>query len=230
MSIIQEHLGEHSSPSVPLNVDATAFPLDIASLRDQFNPAVMDNLPSFDYAIYLTNTVKFHVTQTYHLFEETNFTQTLNLIYNQEAQSLDPQRRLEYIQYFIIMALGKALLGRVGTKSQPPGSEYFMRAMELFPDISGLYRDPFLAVEICCGLALYLQAIDHRNSAYVYVSSSSRLYSTILTVPSLDSPCVCLSVKDYIAIYLADIAMRLKDSDTVALGGHSTSWTGSSRH
>ncbi|KAM0429994.1 hypothetical protein ACHAPT_006000 [Fusarium lateritium] len=135
----------------------------------------MDNLPSFDYAIYLTNTVKFHITQTYHLFEESKFSQTLNLIYNQETQLLDGQNRLEYIQYFVVMAFGKALLGRAGSNTQPPGSEYFLQAIKMFPDITGLCQDPILSVEICCGLALYLQSIDHRNSAYLYLGLALRV-------------------------------------------------------
>ncbi|KAF5011806.1 hypothetical protein FDECE_2096 [Fusarium decemcellulare] len=174
MNMIQETLGEHSSPDVPLNVDGTAFPLDITSVKDRTSLITLDDLPSLDYAIYLTNTVKFHISQTYHLFEETSFTRTLNMIYDQETQP-DPRNRLKYIQYFVVMAFGKALLGRVGSNTQPPGSEYFMRAMEMFPDITGLYGDPILAVEICCGLALYLQSIDHRNSAYLYLGLGLRV-------------------------------------------------------
>lgn len=169
MSMIQAHLGEHSSPDVPMNVDGTAFPLDTASLKDHSSLTTSDNLPSFDYAIYLTNTVKFHITQTYYLFEESNFNRTLHVIYSQDPPPID-SNRLEYIQYFVVMALGKALLGRAGSSAQPPGNEYFLQAIKMFPDITGLCQDPILSVEICCGLALYLQSIDHRNSAYLYVS------------------------------------------------------------
>ncbi|CAI6099132.1 unnamed protein product, partial [Clonostachys chloroleuca] len=47
--------------------------------------------------------------------------------------------------------------------------------MEMFPDVDGLYRDIVLAIEICCGLALYLQSIDHRNSAYTYLGLGLRI-------------------------------------------------------
>ncbi|KAM6509731.1 hypothetical protein FALCPG4_017379 [Fusarium falciforme] len=174
MSMIQAHLGEHSSPDVPMNVDGTAFPLDTASLKDDSSLSTLDNLPSFDYAIYLTNTVKFHITQTYHLFEESNFNRTLNVIYSQDPPPID-SNRLEYIQYFVVMALGKALLGRAGSSAQPPGNEYFLQAIKIFPDITGLCQDPILSVEICCGLALYLQSIDHRNSAYLYLGLALRV-------------------------------------------------------
>lgn len=70
------------------------------------------------------------------------------------------------------MAFGKASLVHGLSASNPPGGGYSMRAMEMFPDVDGLYRDIVLAIEICCGLALYLQSIDHRNSAYTYVRVS----------------------------------------------------------
>ncbi|RSL88386.1 hypothetical protein BHE90_000045 [Fusarium euwallaceae] len=174
MNMIQAHLGEHFSPDVPMNVDGTAFPLDTASLKDNSSLTSLDNLPSFDYAIYLTNTVKFHITQTYHLFEESNFNRILNAIYSSEPPSIS-SHRLEYIQYSVVMALGKALLGRAGSNAQPPGNEYFLQAIKMFPDITGLCQDPILSVEICCGLALYLQSIDHRNSAYLYLGLALRV-------------------------------------------------------
>src|SRR5687767_5882823 len=131
----------------------------------------METLPSLDYALYLTNTVKFHISQTYHIFEEQYFMRRLYSLYNEGPQPLSPENRIWYVQYFLIMALGKALLARGTSKVGSPESEYFLRAMELFPDADGLYQDPILSIEVCCGLALYLQAVDHRNSAYVYVSS-----------------------------------------------------------
>lgn len=145
----------------------------------------MESLPSLDYALYLTNTVKFHIAQTYHLFEESRFMQGLFSLYNDGPQPLNPKNRMWYVQYFLIMALGKALLTRGMSKAGSPGSEYFMRAMELFPDANGLYQDPILSIEVCCGLALYLQAVDHRNSAYVYVSTPL----PILLPPMADSIC-----------------------------------------
>lgn len=186
MNMMQEYLGEHRSPDVPLNVDATAFPLNMVSSRSFSGPTAMEDFPSYNYAIYLINTVKFHITQTYHLFEEKSFSQTLDMIYSKDTQPWDPHRRLEYIQYYTIMAFGKELLG------QPPGSEYFLRAIEMFPDIIGLCQDPILSVKICCALVLYLQSIDHRNSAYLYVSTCRSWVDDWLTLSSWALLCASL--------------------------------------
>jgi proline utilization trans-activator len=64
--------------------------------------------------------------------------------------------------------------------------DYFLRAIEFFPDVWALYRESILEIEICCGLALYLKSVDHRNNAYVYlglglgIASSQGLHCDLL--------------------------------------------------
>ncbi|EXF74544.1 hypothetical protein CFIO01_11795 [Colletotrichum fioriniae PJ7] len=175
LNMIQGHLGQHESPEVPLNVDAEAFKLDWPSSRDITPQATVD-IPSLDYALYLTNTVKFHLGQTYHLFDEENFMTGLYDLYR-TGPKLEPtaDSRLWYIQFLVIMAFGKALLVPGNPNQTPPGSGLVTRALELLPDVHGLYQDPVLSVEILCGLALYLQSVDHRNSAYTYIGQAFRI-------------------------------------------------------
>ncbi|KAK1720120.1 fungal-specific transcription factor domain-containing protein [Colletotrichum acutatum] len=175
LNMIQGHLGQHESPEVPLNVDAEAFKLDWPSSRG-ITPQVTVDIPSLDYALYLTNTVKFHLGQTYHLFDEESFMTGLYDLYRTGLR-LEPtaDSRLWYIQFLIIMAFGKALLVPGNPNQTPPGSSLVTRALELLPDVHGLYQDPVLSVEILCGLALYLQSVDHRNSAYTYIGQAFRI-------------------------------------------------------
>lgn len=184
MGMISEYLPAESSPPMPLNIDGAAFNIEFPSMRKLGSSISMEDMPSLDYAIYLTNTVKFHISQTYHIFDEQSFLQALFSLYNNGPQPLTPQSRLWYVQYFIVIAFGKALLVRGPSVASPPGKDYFIRAMELFPDVNGLYCNPILAIEICCGLALYLQCVDHRNSAYAYVRAASpKTITPLLFVP-----------------------------------------------
>lgn len=173
MSMIRQCLSDHASPDIPLHVDGAALPLEFPNMRQTIASISMQDMPTMDYAIYLANTVKFHISQTHHIFDETSFMSGLLSLYNDGPQPITPHNRLWYVQYLLIVGLGKALLVGRGQGDAPAGSECVMRAIELLPDVSGLYQDPLLAVEIFCGLALYLQSIDHRNSAYVYVSPCS---------------------------------------------------------
>ncbi|QPC80421.1 hypothetical protein HYE68_011173 [Fusarium pseudograminearum] len=171
----RQYVDQETSPEVPLNIDGHAFNIELPRMRQAGALIDIESLPSLDYAIYLTNTVKFHIAQTYHIFEESHFMRGLLSLYNDGPPPLTSDNRMWYIQYFLVMAMGKGLLTRGMSKAGSPGSEYFLRAMELFPDASGLYEDPILSIEVCCGLALYLQAVDHRNSAYVYLGLGLRI-------------------------------------------------------
>jgi proline utilization trans-activator len=175
MGMIREYIDQGSSPEIPLNHDGSAFNIEFPSTKQVGAVVTMENLPSLDYALYLTNTVKFHISQTYHIFDEQRFMQGLFALYNDGPPQLTRNNRMWFVQYFLVMALGKALLTRGMSKAASPGNEYFVRALELFPDANGLYQDSILSIEACCGLALYLQAVDHRNSAYVYVGLALRV-------------------------------------------------------
>ncbi|EXK27262.1 hypothetical protein FOMG_16085 [Fusarium oxysporum f. sp. melonis 26406] len=175
MGMIREYVGHELSPEVPLNHDGVAFNIELPSMKQTDLVVNIEGLPSLDYALYLTNTVKFHIVQTYHLFDEQKFMPALHSLYSDGPPLVTAGNRMWYVQYFLIMALGKGLLTRGMSKAGSPGSEYFMKAMELFPDTYGLYIDPILSIEVCCGLALYLQAVDHRNSAYVYLGMGLRI-------------------------------------------------------
>jgi proline utilization trans-activator len=172
LNIFQDYLGQHLSPEVPLNVDANAFKLNWPSTRTS-PPQLSTDIPSLDHAIYLTNTVKFHLSQIYHLFDEETFMMKLATFYDGDP-TIEPasELRLWYVQFLLIMAFGKALLVPGNSEQSLPGSGLVSRALELLPDVHGLFQDPISSIEILCCLALYLQSIDHRNSAYTYVSWS----------------------------------------------------------
>lgn len=86
--------------------------------------------------------------------------------------------RLWYIQFLLVMAFGKALLLPAAPGESPPGGGLVSRALELLPDNPGLYQDPILSVEILCCLALYMQSVDHRNSAFTYIGQAFRIALT----------------------------------------------------
>ncbi|CAG8113139.1 unnamed protein product [Penicillium salamii] len=169
---IQEHFNQPSIPDIPLNVDGNAYAFDWSNEGDI--PFTKAELPSLDYAIYLTNTVQFHIAQLYHLFDQKQFMNGLYQFYESSVPE-PPQSKLWYIQYLLIIAFGKTFLMQKSADGIPPGAVFFARAMKLMPGIPGLYDDPLLSVEILCAAALYLQCLDHRNSAYVYLGIALRI-------------------------------------------------------
>ncbi|KAI1362522.1 fungal-specific transcription factor domain-containing protein [Xylaria arbuscula] len=171
INLIKKHLRNHESPKVPLNPEGPEDILQWPS-TGAIGPLSLSMLPSLDFALHLTSTVKFHLGQLYHIFHEKSFVAGLHKFYDHGPYTEPlPGDRLWYVQYLLLMAFGHALLsGYVGRK--PAGSELVSRAIELMPDAFGLNQDPVLATEVLCCLALYLQSIDHRNSAFIYIGQA----------------------------------------------------------
>ncbi|KAI1435621.1 fungal-specific transcription factor domain-containing protein [Xylaria sp. CBS 124048] len=173
MNLIKEYLKTTDSPDVPLNPEGRDFVLDWPSTCS-IGPLSPSALPSLDYALYLMNTVKFHVGQLYHMFHEKTFLAGLYKYYEAPYTEPAPENRLWYIHFLLIMAFGHALLsGYIGQR--PAGSELASRAIELMPDPFALNKNPVMSAEILCCLALYLQSIDHRNNAFLYIGQAMRM-------------------------------------------------------
>ncbi|KAG5657394.1 hypothetical protein KAF25_005958 [Fusarium avenaceum] len=133
------------------------------------------NLPSLDYAIYLFHTFKFHLGQTYHLFDEVEFVNQIRDFYS-DAQRKAEENRLWYVKFLLILAFGTALhLSQPMPSGQPPGSKFFVRAMGLMPDHTALWKDSLFAIEVLAMVGLYLYSIDQRESAHVYLGQAIRI-------------------------------------------------------
>jgi len=166
-SMIRDHLNQPDSIEV-VNFDASAYMLDLSNCQAALPPDI-SGLPTLDLALYLTNTVKFNICQTFNLFDEIEFTKTLHDFYNSPAQVAN-KSRLWYVQFLVVIAFGKAFLQQGRADSTPPGSIFFVRAMNLLPSSESLYSEPVPAIETLCMISLYLQSADMRCSAYSYVS------------------------------------------------------------
>lgn len=127
------------------------------------------DLPSIDHALYLLNGVKFHIGQMYHLFDETEFMSHFHDFYRNPAEKAE-SRRIWFVQFLVLLALGKAVsVAPLKGASSLPGANFFIRAMNLLPDSSYLFRDALTAIEALIAISLYLQLADMRNSAFIHV-------------------------------------------------------------
>lgn len=165
-----EHLYHSPLPTDSLLFEGSTYDLGWDGLRTTVY-AEAPIVPTLDYSIYLINAVKFHAGQLYHLFDEGTFMGGLYAFYEDPQQQMATDG-LWYIHYLVIIALGKALVVQRNRDTRPPGCEFFSRALQLLPDTTHLARDSLIATEILCGVALYLQALDHRNSAYNFVRNA----------------------------------------------------------
>jgi hypothetical protein len=161
------------SYKLPSSSNQEVYPLSwkSASLED---PPDISGLPSIDDAHYLFNTVKHHLDQQYHFFDEDEFRAHLNEFYCGNSLKKATEDRLWFVQYLLVLAFGNAFLLRFRKNGEPPGSKYFLRAMALLPDYNVLWTQGIQAVQTIALAGLYLYSCDHRELANVYVRTYPR--------------------------------------------------------
>ncbi|EFY88563.1 C6 transcription factor [Metarhizium acridum CQMa 102] len=119
------------SPSLPQNVLETEvyeFPWPSFS-SSEMN---ISGLPSLNHALYLFTTVKFHLGQTYRLFDEEEFESEIRDFYANAVQNVS-HYRVWFIKFLLVLAFGTAFHTSHTTAQQPPGAQFFSRAMALMP-------------------------------------------------------------------------------------------------
>jgi proline utilization trans-activator len=126
-------------------------------------------LPTSDFALFLINTVKFRCGQLFHLFDEESFMVSFGKFHSSEHPK-EPVGALWYAHYLLILALGKALVVIFTSGTKPAGSDLFVEAMRMLPDVGLTRVEPIQSMEILCCAALYLQCLDKRKAAYNQVS------------------------------------------------------------
>ncbi|KAH7009725.1 hypothetical protein EDB80DRAFT_412636 [Ilyonectria destructans] len=163
---------EHS-PSASSRLDGEIYRI-LPEPGPIFNSWSFEGLPSLDLSLYYLHTVKFRTHPFFHLFDESEFTSRLHQFY-QEPETFAQTNRLWYVHYLLIMAFGKSFISQGNAQSGPAGSELFARAMGVLPDTTQLCSDPVKATEIFCCIALFLQSVDHRVAAHLYVGQAIRM-------------------------------------------------------
>ncbi|OOO13601.1 hypothetical protein OAory_01013500 [Aspergillus oryzae] len=173
LSMTHEHLYNAPLPTGSLYFDGSAYDLGWDGTRTTVTNDI-PMAPPLDFSIYLINAVKFHAGQLFHLFDEDTFMGGLYAFYENPEHEM-AHSGLWYIHYLLILAFGKAFVVQRNQGSRPSGCEFFTKALQLLPDTTNLCRDPIVATEILCCIALYLQSLDCRNSAHNYIGQAARI-------------------------------------------------------
>ncbi|EFY98027.2 Zn(II)2Cys6 transcription factor [Metarhizium robertsii ARSEF 23] len=161
------------SPSLPQNVldtEVYEFPWPSFSASE----VNISGLPSLNHALYLFTTVKFHLGQTYRLFDEVEFESEIKDFYANAVQNVS-QYRVWFIKFLLVLAFGTAFHTSHTTAQEPPGARFFSRAMALMPGPGCMWKESMLGIEILAMAGLYLFCIDDRESAHCYLSNAIRI-------------------------------------------------------
>ncbi|WZH42385.1 Zn2-C6 fungal-type domain-containing protein [Fusarium acuminatum] len=133
----------------------------------------MSTLPTKDFALYLINSVKFHCSWLYNLFDEDIFMKRFHRFHKNRAEHIR-EEPLWFVHYLLVLALGKAFVVQSTKSRRPPGSDFFVQAMKLMPDFNFFECDIIDEMQVLCCAALYLQCVDRIQEAYRLVCSALR--------------------------------------------------------
>jgi proline utilization trans-activator len=172
--MIAEKLHVESHYSGPELFDGDLYPIQWQPVRAAEHPDI-SNLPSIDHALYLFNTVKFHLGHNHLLIDEREFVTHVHEFYYGDPIKQANECRLWFVQFLLVLAFGNAFLLSSKNTTDPPGAKFFLRAMSLMPDHTALSQGGFLAIEVLSLTGLYLYSIDHRSSAHVYIGHAVRI-------------------------------------------------------
>lgn len=125
----------------------------------------MSTLPTKDFALYLINSVKFHCSWLYNLFDEDVFMKRFHRFHKNRAEHIR-EEPLWFVHYLLVLALGKAFVVQSTKSRRPPGSDFFVQAMKLMPDFNFFECDIIDEMQVLCCAALYLQCVDRIQEAY----------------------------------------------------------------
>ena len=173
LSLLEAHTPSSDGSTAPLNLDGTAFRLRWEP-KSMVEASDLKNLPAMDYALYLYNTVKFHLGELFGVIDEANFLVQFDRFHANPMETARSQR-LWFTEYLLILAYGKAFLASGHWANGLPGTEFAERAMALLPDPALIHDESMLGIEVLALVALYFQSIDMRVAAYQYIGQALRL-------------------------------------------------------
>ncbi|KAK1718728.1 fungal-specific transcription factor domain-containing protein [Colletotrichum acutatum] len=172
--MMAERLQVETPFSAPSFLNDEIYPLRWKASTVNGQPDI-SGLPSIDHAIYLFNTVKFHLGQNYQLIDEANFVKNLEEFYYGLASKKAAESPLWFVQFLLVLSFGQAFLSRSKDSKEPPGAKFFVRAMALLPEPNALWKDSLLAIEVLALAGLYLYSIYQRESAQLYIAQAIRI-------------------------------------------------------
>ncbi|KAI4596419.1 hypothetical protein KJ359_005549 [Pestalotiopsis sp. 9143b] len=110
-----------------------------------------------------------------HYLDTRTFVDNMAELFQSPASRVHQMKSIWFIQYLLIMAMGKLMDTDTQSGGPHPGVSYFAEAMRLLPQQYELGGHGVISVEILCLVALYLQWCDRKHDAYLYVGNAVRL-------------------------------------------------------
>ncbi|RSL58895.1 hypothetical protein CEP53_006013 [Fusarium sp. AF-6] len=167
LTMAHETLTGEPLPIDNLLFDGHVYDLGWDGLKENCSQEEFDfsTLPAREFALYLINSVQFRCGTLFQLYDEDKFMRQFEQFHGNSDEN-EPMSPLWYVHYLILLAFGKAFVVQISKSASPPGSELFVQAMKMMPDLVLLDCCPIEKIQVLCSTALYLQCIFCRPAAH----------------------------------------------------------------
>lgn len=133
---------------------------------------LMPPLPGEAEARRHLKTLNMQIGRTQHHIDFRDFSDRLAYVYSEEGAATRFANPW-YLQIYLVCAIAKLFTGDFsGTSQCLPGIDYFNYVHRNLPILSDLHSSPRLGIELLALVAVYLQNVNRKEEAYVYVSLS----------------------------------------------------------
>lgn len=197
-------MGNSSSTYIANRLNPTAESLDwhmyphfedISWLRCSAKPD-MPLLPPFELAQRLYRAQHAYIGTIFSFLSESSFQSRLERVY---ARSPDPSNRedcLSFCQILLVLAFGQmySINQWVGHEG-PPGFKYFKHALTFLPNA---YEDAsILFIEVLSYVAYFMQTINRRDSAYLYIGLAMRMAVSLGLHQEVSDPDIDIETREH---------------------------------
>ncbi|OJJ50125.1 hypothetical protein ASPZODRAFT_149527 [Penicilliopsis zonata CBS 506.65] len=146
---------------------------DPNSLRQPTDPRIPP-LPSLESVKRLFWVHYSFIGTIFSFIDPAMFEERLDKMYNKPADFASPDSCLVYCQVLLVIAFGLLYSVNQWTGEEgPPGFKFFKYALRLLPDIHE--EGSIFFVEVLCYVAYYMQNLNRRDAAFLYVGLGLRM-------------------------------------------------------
>lgn len=161
-----------------------------------YHEPILDQ-PTETEARRLVDAVNFNIGHIQSHYEPREFLDRMGIVYASQLDSAHTST-LWFLEMVLVLAVGKQFLGEfdeAGSPTDLPGMKLFDFAHRNLPTLSEQFSQGRLGVEIVAFMAVYLQNLDRKEEAYLYVSTGKWVCkkSTLTCVTDQCSATACHS-------------------------------------
>jgi hypothetical protein len=162
------HLAGRLNPgSTNLAWDVRPLYDDPTSLRRPIARS-LPQLPTLEFAKRLFWVQYAYIGTIFSLIHPKQFEERLDIVYRQPHDFSHRETCLIYCQALLVMAFGLMYsVNQWSGDEGPPGFKYFKFALRFLPDIHE--EGSIFFVEVLCYVAYYMQNLNRRDAAFIYV-------------------------------------------------------------